>query len=313
MELGIGLALASAAGLVVLAGRGGRAYPRYGWVCLASLAALEWLLLVVRVPVVATFFTAWVWTAYIGAVDAAVYKGRGDSLLHHGGAFAAMAGLSVPAWLIFEAYNFRLRNWAYVDVPLHFWELALGATWAFATILPGIFETADLIAVAWAAGLRCRAWRRRRSAPLVGMGAGVLLVPLLVPAGWAAYLFALVWAGFILLLDPLHRDWGWPSLLADMEAGQPGRAVALLLSGAACGFFWEFWNFWARSRWEYVFPILHRWRIFAMPVPGFLGFPPFALECFALYVLLSQTLLPPGLRAPLLTYGSSPGATGRYG
>ena len=307
--LGVMLTLAAAAGLVMLACRapGPQPYPWYGWVCLGALGGLELLLLAGRVPVVETFFTSWIWTVYIGAVDAAVYSWRGDSMLHHAAAFWSMAGLSIPAWLIFEAYNFRLRNWAYVGLPGHFWELALGAGWAFATIFPGIFETADLIHASFAHGLRCRPWRRRVGAAWVAAGVVVLLVPLLAPARWGGYLFALVWAGFILLLEPLHRNWGWPSLLADLEAGQPGRGVALLLAGGACGFFWEFWNYWARSRWEYIFPILHRWRIFAMPVPGFLGFPPFALECFALYIGLAQLLLPPAWRADLLAHGCSDG------
>lgn len=298
------LTLIAALWLLLLSGRGRGRYPWYGWVSLAALAALEWLLLVARAPVIETFFTALIWTAYIGAVDAAVYRWRGDSLLHHGSAFWAMAGLSIPAWLIFEAFNFHLQNWAYVGVPKQFWELALGAGWAFATILPGIIETADLIEAAWAERLRCRRWRRLRTAPLATAGVILLLIPLLLPVHWAAYLFASVWAGFIVLLEPLHRDWGWPSLLADLEAGRPGRLVALLLAGGACGFFWEFWNYWAQARWEYIFPIFQRWRIFAMPIPGFLGFPPFAVECFGLYVLLAHTLLPPSWRADPIVYGS---------
>jgi len=38
-------------------------------------------------------------------------------------------------------------------------------------------------------------------------------------------------------------------------------------------------------------PIMERWKIFEMPVPGYFGFPAFALECFTTYVfvrLLSQ-------------------------
>ena len=39
----------------------------------------------------------------------------------------------------------RLRNWTYVGVP-HEWAAALlGYGWSFATILPAIFETSDLV------------------------------------------------------------------------------------------------------------------------------------------------------------------------
>lgn len=306
MLLGIGLLLTAGCGcgLIWLAARPGarRSLPGYGWCGVGAIALLE-LLLARRVSAVATLFTALIWTAYIAAVDGAVRRRRGDSMLAQAGPFVALAALSMPAWLVFEAYNLRLRNWAYVGVPGQYWQFALGAAWAFATISPGIFETADLIHCGLTQAWRCRPWRcprwTRRS--MVLAGAACLILPLVMPRDWAPYSFALVWVGFILLLDPVNRALGWPSLLADFEAGRPGRCAALLLAGAACGFFWEFWNFWARARWVYIFPILHRYRIFAMPFPGFLGFPPFALECFTMYALLAGLLLPPRLRISLLT------------
>jgi hypothetical protein len=51
-----------------------------------------------------------------------------------------------------------------------------------------------------------------------------------------------------------------------------------------CGWLWEFWNYWARARWIYTFPIAQQWKIFQMPAPGYLAFPVYALECFAMYV-----------------------------
>ena len=46
----------------------------------------------------------------------------------------------------------------------------------------------------------------------------------------------------------------------------------------------EFWNYWAEGKWFYIFPILEQWTIFEMPIVGYLGFPAFAIEVFALYV-----------------------------
>jgi hypothetical protein len=31
---------------------------------------------------------------------------------------------------------------------------------------------------------------------------------------------------------------------------------------------------------------MERWKIFEMPVPGYVGFPAFALECFTMYVFV---------------------------
>jgi len=56
----------------------------------------------------------------------------------------------------------------------------------------------------------------------------------------------------------------------------------LLISGAICGFLWEMWNFKAGAKWVYSIPYVGVLKIFEMPVLGFLGFPPFAVECCAM-------------------------------
>jgi hypothetical protein len=66
--------------------------------------------------------------------------------------------------------------------------------------------------------------------------------------------------------------------------GRHDRLVNLSLAGLICGFVWESWNYWARSKWIYTVPILPDLKIFEMPVPGYLGFPAFAFECFTMYV-----------------------------
>ena len=56
-----------------------------------------------------------------------------------------------------------------------------------------------------------------------------------------------------------------------------------MLAGLVCGILWEFWNYWAGSKWIYTLPFLGEWKIFEMPALGFLGFLPFALECWIIY------------------------------
>jgi hypothetical protein len=80
------------------------------------------------------------------------------------------------------------------------------------------------------------------------------------------------------------------SLWNDLERGDTSRLFALLGAGVVCGIFWEFWNYWAHARWVYVFPMFQDWKIFAMPLPGYLGFPAFALECSAMLVFVVRIL-----------------------
>src|SRR4029450_1938592 len=86
------------------------------------------------------------WTAYILLADAWVLRRDGRSLLHDRPREAAfMATVSIPLWLIFEGDNAGLHNWAYFGVPEPPWVAAVAYAWAFATIWPGLFETAALL------------------------------------------------------------------------------------------------------------------------------------------------------------------------
>lgn len=257
----------------------------YGWAGLIGLVGAEWLMLRGVQPV-AIYFTPIAWTCYILLADAAVLAIRGHSRLHDEPLqLACVALLSVPLWLIFEAYNLRLKNWTYTGVP-QAWPLALlGYGWSFATIIPGIFETADLIE-SWGWFRRDSPVRFSRFAQngMILFGAICLLTPLLAPETVAARLFVLVWIGFVFLLDPINYRLGLASLIADLAVGRRARFYSLLASGFICGWLWEFWNYWAAAKWHYIFPMFQQWKIFEMPLPGYLGFLPFALECFVMYV-----------------------------
>jgi hypothetical protein len=111
-----------------------------------------------------------------------------------------------------------------------------------------------------------------------------LIIPLVVPQRIAAYLFLLLWVGVVLLLDPVNRRLGLPSFLGDLSEGFRRRLYGFVAAGWICGWLWEFWNNWAAAKWRDTFPIFERWKIFQIPAPGYLGFPPFALECFVVYV-----------------------------
>lgn len=230
------------------------------------------------------------WTGYILLVDALVLRRRGHSWLHDARAeFLFLAILSVPLWLVFEWYNkYFLHNWHYINLPDNLALRYFGYAWSFATIWPAIFETGDLVASFLSRtkdksrtkdeGQRTKAASNPFDLlPLsfVLVGAALLLWPIVSPS---PYLAAPVWLGFILLLDPINRRLG-------EEALDWNRAINLGIAGVICGIVWEFWNYWARTKWIYDVPILPDLRIFEMPVLGYGGFPAFALECFTMYVL----------------------------
>jgi len=293
VKLGIGITAAIGAGLVLgyFRVRRRRRFPAHGWLGFVALAGAEWLLFQ-RVEPVATYFTPIAWSAYILIADAATFAITGRSRLNDAPlSLARMALLSIPLWLIFEAYNLRLENWEYVGVPLPWAAAMIGYGWSFATITPAIFETSDRVQ-AMLPTVGGEPWKISHGAEtfLIIFGAACLAIPLVVPRAVAAHLFALVWVGFLLLLDPINRRLGLPSFLGDLSEGFRRRAYGFLAAGFICGWLWEFWNYWAAAKWHYTFPMFQSMKIFEMPTPGYLGFLPFALECFSMYVSAAWVL-----------------------
>lgn len=267
----------------------------YGWFGLGIIVSAE-LLLFAGQPLVAKWFTPIVWTGYILFADALVLKLKGDSLIHDRPREALMlVWISAGCWLLFEAYNIRLQNWYYVNVPKNPIERNWAYLWSFATIMPGVFETADVLeGLGFLRSLRMKpkAFSPALLAALVVIGLGWVTIPPLLPVPVARYTFGFVWLGFILLLEPINMQLGAHSPLEDWGHGDPRPALRLLTAGLICGFLWEFWNFWASAGWRYTLP----WPLdfgphyFRMPVLGLLGFPPFAWECWAMFQFLKQVL-----------------------
>jgi len=287
LKLGIILTAATVTILVVEFFRARRRpLPAHGWLGLIALVCAEYLMFRGIEPA-ATYFSPLAWTAYILLADAAIFAISGESRLRdEPRGLLKMAVLSIPLWLIFEAYNLRLANWMYVGLPQGRVERWFGYAWSFATITPAIFITAALIeSFGWFEGdSRPLRLGRPTQTALIALGAALLTFPLLVPARIGTYMFGPVWLGFLFLLEPINYRLHLPSFAGDLARGYRGRLYSFLAAGWVCGWLWEFWNYWARARWIYIFPIAQQWKMFQMPAPGYLAFPVYALECFAMYV-----------------------------
>ena len=244
------------------------------------------------VGIVKRYFYLFAWWPYILFVDAVVAGRDGRSVLTGGAASAVSCAVwSVSVWLLFELFNLRLGNWHYVDLTPHPWIRWPGYALSFATVLPGIFVTRDLLRPLFKAWEGRRGWGMEPEALWILGGASMLALTLLVPE-WC---YPLVWGGFIFLLHPVVLRLGGRSPLSE-----PAELLSLLASGLLCGILWEFWNYWAESKWIYTVPHVPDVKLFEMPLAGYLGFPPFAVECALIYELLVRL----GLARPL--YGEAP-------
>ena len=67
--------------------------------------------------------------------------------------------------------------------------------------------------------------------------------------------------------------------------------LVLFAAGLICGWFWELWNVFSMPKWVYQVPLVGWPKLFEMPILGYGGYLPFALEVFAAWSLLSGVML----------------------
>lgn len=234
----------------------------------------------------ATWFYSFAWWSYIILVDSVIFQRQGESLLLNRPLdLPKLAAASVTCWLIFEFANLFLNNWQYQGLPPGRLERWLGYWLGFATVLPGLFQTRDLLGTFGPLA--------QVHAPLRPVGTGWLApftlagwLMWLLPLIWPRYFFPLVWLAFIFLLEPFCFLWGGRSLWSEWRQGQRRETLLLLAAGLLCGVFWECWNYWAKAKWIYTLPYLQFGKVFEMPLLGYLGFPPFAVACAVMHNFL---------------------------
>ena len=266
---------------------------------LSILLGLAWIaagygLAIAGVEPVATFFFLVAWAGLIYTVDRAIACIEGRSLIARVGAggFVALVLWSAANWFLYELANLRLANWHYVFVTDRDGLRVVGTILAFGTVLPGVFWIDHwLLARGWPG-----AWRGRA----VHLGEKALLGLQLLGATWLGlcllypgHCFPLLWGVTALLVAPINFRHGVDGLLRQWERGDYGPTARLLVAGAIAGGCWELFNFWARAKWIYTVPFFDELKLFEMPLLGFLGFPPFALECACVYRLLVYYRLAP--------------------
>lgn len=275
-----------------------RRFPVYGVVGLVSMLVFEALLFTGN-SIIGRYFTPIQWTGLILFLDGLHRRRTGTSWISdHFWEFLLLCLISIGSWAIFEWYNVFLKNWRYLNLPANMVERYLGYAWAFATISPGMFLIYVTLDDRFP-GKDPESPPRLPDVvfyPFVAIGLACLVVPLVWPSTWVT---PLVWMGFAFFLDPIVGRLGGRSILSEFFTGHFRSMLLFFLAGLIAGLFWEFWNYWAISKWEYDVPYWGHVKLFEMPVLGFLGFMPFIIESFAIYQFLRK-LIPVRNRARFL-------------
>jgi hypothetical protein len=216
------------------------------------------------------------WLGYILVVDALICARTGASLWTRSRkGFVLLFVLSVPGWWLFEFINDRTGNWEYLGAgtftPFQYYALC---TLSFSTVMPAAFETAELVRTFhWVKSLRPGARipdtpRVNRQMLLTG------LVMFSLTLLWPKFFYPLVWISLVLIFEPMNRRLGRPHFLAWLQHGDWRPVISLSL------------NYWSWPQWIYHTPGAQFLHVFEMPLLGYGGYIPFALELFALKNLL---------------------------
>jgi hypothetical protein len=249
------------------------------------------------------------WWSYILLLDVILARKKGRFTVFNR-SFPLMVFVSCSFWCFFELINLRLGNWSYARLPTATSQRYLAYLVAFGTVIPAVQVTQEALCVL-VGEIRIKRFSVRHY-PRYAVATGLLLLVAvyLLPR----YLFPATWIFLALILDGVNYSRGYPSFMQQLMGGSAASLLTTLLSGLICGILWEAWNYWSFAKWVYEVPFFNSLKVFEMPLAGYLGFPPFALETMTFvyflqgshafqryrYVALALAVLVAGLAFPLI-------------
>ena len=259
-------------------------FPWHGWLGLSLIIIfwiINWTLTGPR--------THWgffpLWLGYCLTIDGFVFLRTGTSLLTRSPRkYLGLFLISAPVWWLFELFNIRTQNWVYIGAeiftPL---EYAFWTTLSFTTVIPAVFGSAELFA-------SFDFVKRLKRGLVIGTNKrttlfffilGLIMLALLLT--WPRRFFGFIWLSVYFILEPINIWLGNRSLADWTQKGDWRPVISLWLGVLLTAFFWEMWNYYSYPKWVYEVPWGDWFHIFEMPLLGYGGYLPFALELYALY------------------------------
>lgn len=263
-------------------------FPLHGWLGLSLILLfwfLNWALTGAR--------TYWgffpLWLGYCLTMDGLVFWRTGTSLLTRSlRKYIGLFLVSAPVWWIFELLNLRTQNWTYIGAEIFsppqyvFWT-----TVSFTTVIPAVFGSTEFFASfdfvkRLKRGLIVST-DKRTTVSFFALGWIMLALLLILPK----IFFGFIWLSLYFILEPINIWLGNRSLAHWTRNGDWRPVIALWLGVLLTAFFWEMWNYYSFPKWVYRVSWGDWLHIFEMPLLGYGGYLPFALELYAVYHLVS--------------------------
>lgn len=223
------------------------------------------------------------WWPFLILVETTAQILRGYSLLYTNPKdFLWLCCFSVPFWTAFEILNTIIKNWIYVGLPEGSMMMPLrwlGYIIAYASVLPVIRVYIDLLGTDRhrPASIEVPALAQKPIFSTVSIA--IALALLLLCVRYPQTFYPLAWAFPFFLTEPLVlRENPRKSYLLSWQHGQWLITLKTIGAGLLAGATWEFLNWQAQAKWIYTIPHdVVLFKIFEMPILGYLGFGAFAI------------------------------------
>lgn len=187
--------------------------------------------------------------------------------------------ISILYWLFFEYLNLLYPQWAYLNTPPDQFFAPVLTFISFTTVIPLIMEvlwlftgpiTSFQLPVILAGSAKQKTWI------LFPIGLLMLIVSLIQPQ-----ILQFMWIIPFLLFFPFV-----PTTPVSLNRFK-FLILYLIVSAIGSGIIWETVNFWAKTKWQYLL-LPHTPHLFDMPLLGYLGYIPFTLSTYTVYLWINS-------------------------
>ncbi len=226
------------------------------------------------------------WLGFAITIDGLVFLRKGTSLFSRNKfAYIGLFLISVPVWWLFELFNQITENWQYVGRE-NFSDLEyfLLASLSFSTVIPSVFGSAELVSTYIKDKNSGWVIEKTNKVGTIFISIGIVMLALLIIFPNIFYVF--IWTTVFFLVEGMNIYFNNKSILTFISKGNWKPVFSLGIGCLICGFFWEMWNYYSYPKWIYDVPGVNFLHIFEMPLLGYLGYIPFSLELFSIYMLV---------------------------
>lgn len=230
------------------------------------------------------------WLGFALTVDSLVFLRKGSSLFSRNKlAYIGLFFLSIPVWWLFELFNSLTQNWQYWGRD-HFtdFEFFLYASLNFATVIPVVFGTSELISTFLKKQNNGWVIKDEPKTGYIFILIGILMLALLII--FPKVFYPLIWMIVFFIVEGINVLLKNKSITTSLSKGNWQPVFSLWIGCLICGFFWEMWNYFSYPKWIYDTPGVNFLHIFEMPLLGYLGYIPFSLELYSIYKLVTGVI-----------------------